>query len=171
MNKNVIFFYFSLLLAIISIIVHGSTYFLNEYYGAYSLVFIIHILIFIPFAIMVLQRKNNFTNISIKSKNPYLSILRILIPNGNNFIYAIIGIVFLYAFINFFATLFLHVINGVPEIIDGKYVLNRKGEITEITQAEYFMQKFHVLRLYSGHWILFSIIPMIYFYFNKKRNF
>ena len=161
-------FCFSLLLTIISLIVNIGTYVIKNYQYYYSFTFIIHGLIFIPLAIMIFQRRNEFGN-KLKIKNLYVNIIKTLIPNGNNIIYIISGICFIYAFINFFVT-FQYIANGMAEIIDGKYVLNNHGEITEITKEMYGKQKIYEMRLFSGHWILFSIIPMFYFFYNGIKN-
>ena len=165
-------FYFSLLLTFFSIIVNSSTYFLNIYYKEYSFLFIIHGLIFIPIIIMAIHRKNELKNISDKkSKNPYLNMLRMAIPNGNSIAYIIFILCFLYVFVNFFIVL-QNIKDGMAEIIDGKYVLNNKGIITEITENIYYKRKFLEMRLFSGHWIIFSVFPTFYYYFNGgiKKN-
>lgn len=165
-----ILFCFSLLLTITGLIVNLGTYIIKDYQHYYSFTFIIHGLIFIPFGIMIFQIRNEFGNKSkIKTINPYINIIKILIPNGNNVIYIISGICFVYAFINFFVT-FQYIANGIAEIINEKYVLNNHGEITEITKEIYGKQKIYEIRLFSGHWMLFSIIPMFYFYYNSIKN-
>ena len=57
---------------------------------------------------------------------------------------------------------------GTAEILDGKYVLNNHGEIMEIDKKEYVKMKYTQIKTFSGHWIVFSIIPFLYFYNEKK---
>ncbi len=74
----------------------------------------------------------------------------------------IVVFLYLYVFINFYFSL-QNFISGTPEIIDGKYVINDKGNINEINKELYSKLKYMQIRMYSGFWILFSIIPMFYF--------
>jgi len=73
----------------------------------------------------------------------------------------IISVVFFfYAMINFF--LFMQAGGGgVPDIMDGKYVINNHGSIIrELTESEYFKMKANEIRGFSGHWMAFYGLAM-----------
>jgi hypothetical protein len=73
----------------------------------------------------------------------------------------IISVVFFfYAMINFF--LFMQAgQGGVPDIMDGKYVIHNHGSIIkELTETEYFKMKANEIRGFSGHWMAFYGLAM-----------
>jgi multisubunit Na+/H+ antiporter MnhG subunit len=173
--------YFSLFLTIISFIVHLSTYIgiylLNDYYTIFSASYIIHILIFIPFGTMIIKTVFNKDKIK-KSKNEKISyfenynpltLFKKYLPNINPKFGIIIFALFVYVFINFFASV-NKMKNGTADILDGKYVLNNHDKVMEIDKKEYVEMKYTQIKTFSGHWIVFSIIPFLYFYNNKKKN-
>jgi hypothetical protein len=69
----------------------------------------------------------------------------------------------IYTVVNF--ALFLYnVEGGSPDIRDGRYVLANHGKIIrELTEDEYHIQRVYVARGFSGHWILFYLLPALYF--------
>ena len=55
---------------------------------------------------------------------------------------------------------------GSPDIRDGHYVLHDHGKIIrELSEDEYHIQKAYVARGFSGHWMLFYLMPALYFGF------
>jgi hypothetical protein len=75
---------------------------------------------------------------------------------------------FAYALINF-ALFFLLSKGGVPDVRDGKYVLHNHGQvIRELSENEYELQKAYVLRGFSGHWMVFYLVPAIVFWYRRK---
>jgi hypothetical protein len=168
--------YFSFTLTIVSIIAHLSTYIgvflLNEYYSIFNISYIIHGLIFVPFGVMLFQLsfgKNKIEKLKfMESFNPAI-IFKRYFPNTNYKIGIIILILFVYAFLNFYFSI-NKLINGSPEILDGKYVLNNHGEIMEVDKKQYVEICYTQIKAFSGHWIIFSIIPFIYFRDRKKNS-
>jgi hypothetical protein len=76
---------------------------------------------------------------------------------------------FFYAIINFALFLFLSR-GGVPDVRDGKYVLHNHGQvIRELSAEEYERQKAYVLRGFSGHWMVFYLLPALYFWYRKDE--
>lgn len=73
------------------------------------------------------------------------------------------GTAFIYAFINFM--LFIALMEGgSPSVKNGKYILHSHGhKIRDITKEEYQRFRAYEVRGFSGHWIIFSIVPMTYF--------
>ena len=75
-----------------------------------------------------------------------------------------------YALINFALFLFLSK-GGVPEVREGKYVLHNHGAvIRELSEDEYELQQAYVLRGFSGHWMVFYLIPALYFWYRRTDN-
>jgi hypothetical protein len=68
-----------------------------------------------------------------------------------------------YAIVNF--VLFLGLSEGATaEVRNGHYVLHRHGTVLrELSADEYRAQKVYVTRGFSGHWMLFYLVPAIYF--------
>ena len=167
---------FSFFLTVISIIVHLSTYigvyFLKEYYSFFSASYIIHALIFIPFFTMIFRAifgKNKIEKITfVEGFNPKI-VFKKYLPNTDYKIGVILLLILIYVFINFYISINM-LENGSPEIIDGKYVLNDHGEIAEIDKDQYVKMRYAQIKAFSGHWIIFSIIPYIYFRDRKKSN-
>ena len=53
---------------------------------------------------------------------------------------------------------------GTPTFEDGVYLLEHRGEfIRNLTQAEYQALLTNQVRGFSGHWMLFTLVPFIYF--------
>lgn len=73
------------------------------------------------------------------------------------------GVVATYALINF--VLFMALMEGgSPSTKDGKYYLHNHGRmIRELTKGEYQRFRAYEVRGFSGHWMMFSIVPMTYF--------
>lgn len=76
---------------------------------------------------------------------------------------------FLYAIVNFVIFGFLSS-GGVPDVCEGKYVLENHGTvIREISKEEYERQKAYVLRLFSGGWMVFYLFFALSFWYRKGR--
>lgn len=70
---------------------------------------------------------------------------------------------FIYAFINF-ALFMLIMEGGSPSVENGKYFLHNHGQkIRDISKQEYARFLAYEVRGFSGHWIVLSIIPAVYF--------
>jgi hypothetical protein len=181
-KKGVEMLFFSVILTVVSFVVHFSTYFgiffFNEYYGLYNLAYIINFLIIIPFGFMIFklissqkQNKNNDI-VTINNKNPfsvYIKLLKKLLPDEKDIIYGIIILLLIYSFINFFIS-FYSIIDGTPVIDNGKYFQNNHGVFTEITKEVYVQLKYTMIKMYSGFWILFSLLSMLYFRKSIKNS-
>ena len=82
----------------------------------------------------------------------------------------LISAFFLYALINFALFIFLSE-GGVPRVRDGKYVLHSHGTvIRELSEEEYERHKAYELRGFSGHWMVFYLIPALYFPYRKDKT-
>ncbi len=142
---------------VLGLIVHIISL-LGIYIGDKTLfILILHIGIFIVWIPAILELKKNsefqqpefMTNI-----NPKKLFGAIFKDTPKPVLYISIGF-FIYATINFI--LFIQASGGgVPDFLDGKYVLNNRGSIIrELTESEYYRMKANELRGLSGHWMSF----------------
>jgi hypothetical protein len=158
----------------VNIIAHLSSYvgiyFLNDYYPIFGISYVIDALLFIPLCAMGFQhsfRKNKMGKIKfVGSSNPIIAFRRYF-PNANYKIGIILLVLFVYVFFNFFFSM-SKLINGSPGIVDGKYILSNHGEMTEVDKKQYVEMCYTQLKLLSGHWIFFSVIPFISFLDRRK---
>ena len=167
---------FSFYLTVISIIVHLSTYigvyFFKEYYFIFSVSYIIHALIFIPFFVMIFGTsfgKNKIEKITFLESFNLKIIFKRFFPNTDYEIGIVLLLMLIYVLINFYTSMSI-LVDGSPEIIDGRYVLNNHGEIVEVDKSQYVKMCYTRVKAFSGHWIIFSIIPYIYFRDKEKSK-
>jgi hypothetical protein len=90
--------------------------------------------------------------------------------NNTPLILKIFGIaVFVYAFANFNYTVNLY--NGVPGIVNGQYVIQNHGEVTQVlTKEQYDLAETNQLRLSTGHQLAFWGIAMVAIYSRIKKQ-
>jgi hypothetical protein len=80
---------------------------------------------------------------------------------------------FAYTAINFII-FFALTHEGSPDIRGGKYVLRSDGRpedqrvIREISKEEYDLRNDRILRGFSGHWMIFYLVPALYFWFPRN---
>jgi len=76
----------------------------------------------------------------------------------------------MYTFLNF--ALFLGLTRGLTAERRGShYYLHSHGaKVRDITAAEYHRHRALWLRGFSGHWILFSLIPFVYFRYVRRPS-
>jgi hypothetical protein len=160
---------------LVSLVVHLATFVSPPSVSMESMWFI-HLAIFVPFGSMVIiasvrQRKN--------IKNEKMSLMYRYINQyveGFEFIKRIfrtvprpaliIGIILaIYIPINFI--LFIgRSLEGSPHEDDGRYYLSDHGTyVRELTEEEYIQYQAYEVRGFSGHWMIFSYIPLVYFGF------
>jgi hypothetical protein len=101
------------------------------------------------------------------NKNP-IEFLKIIFKNTPKPVVILIIIFFIYMGINFF--LFLNTNGGgVPEIMNGKYVIQNHGSIIkELSDIEYLKMQANEIRGFSGHWMAFNAIAMGILWPNKE---
>jgi len=70
---------------------------------------------------------------------------------------------FIYAFINF-ALFMVLMEGGSPSVKNGSYYLHSHGrKIRDITKDDYQRFLAYEVRGFSGHWMIFAILPTVYF--------
>lgn len=77
---------------------------------------------------------------------------------------------FFYAMINFWLFMDSHL--GTPDIKDGQYVIQYRGELVKIlTEQEYIHYKANEVRGFSGHWLVFyGFAAAILYPFNQPST-
>jgi len=59
---------------------------------------------------------------------------------------------------------------GSPNVQAGKFYLTNHGKVVrEITESEFHRFEAYEVRGFSGHWMLFSMVPAVYFLFVEER--
>ncbi|QXE84908.1 hypothetical protein KP003_10860 [Geomonas nitrogeniifigens] len=70
---------------------------------------------------------------------------------------------FIYVLINF-GTCMVGMEFGGPLVEDGKFLLKNHGKVIRaLTELEYRKMKSYEMRLFSGHWVIFSYLPALFF--------
>ncbi len=139
----------------LSLTIHVSTFIMKRYPALYDLVFVLHFITFVPFAIMIVFLRRN-----AHCSTP-VTFLRDMLPRIKITWIFLVIVLFVYGIGNFF----YHSsrVSGNPMKENGKYILFNHGAVTEISELQYHRYKCLYLRIFSGHWLLFSIIPLLYF--------
>ena len=69
--------------------------------------------------------------------------------------------IFIYAFFNFFYTIFALNEGGIPSIFAGKKVLESHGKIIRgLSDQEFELHQAYVVRTFSGVWLIFYSVGM-----------
>ena len=149
------FFIFSLVGLFSSLFVHLSTFFGIDPSKHVPWVWVLHLGIFVVFFPMVFVQ-------GLKSRKDFWSKIFAAIPRWARYT---IKFFFAYTIINFALFFFLSQ-GGTPEVRDGKYVLHNHGQvIRELSKNEYEWQRAYVIRGFSGHWMVFYLVPALVFWY------
>lgn len=154
-----IIFLYSLLGFCASLIVHGAAIIENNLVKS-DWLYILHgavFVAFIPFVICI--------SLGRTKENPFRGLTQYV--HGRPLV---IGFLLLaYIWVNFMVFM-AKSDGGVPDIWDGDYVLHSHGKLLKyITESDYVSYKFNTLRGFSGHWLAFFYMPMVYFYHRAKN--
>lgn len=124
-------------------------------------VWVLHIGMFVGFVPMVFAQ-------GFPPKNDFWKKLMSNLPRWQR--YMVKGL-FAYAAINFVLFLYLSQGGGVAEEKEGKYVLRNHGTvIRELSADEFEQQNAYIVRGFSGHWMVFYIVPAIFFSRGKDKH-
>jgi hypothetical protein len=142
-----------------SLFVHLTTFFGIDPSKHVPWVWVLHVGIFVAFIPMVLVQgwapKKDFWNKLFASMPRWAG-------------YAIKAF-FAYAVINFVLFLVLSR-GGVPEVRDGKYVLQGKGWVQELSENEYEWQNAYTVRGFSGHWMIFYLVSALVLWYRPEST-
>ena len=144
-----------------AVTVHVLTFFPDKAIatGNSPLFFAMHVGIFVVFVPFVLAQRELFG-----TTRPGWRELLSIFPRWGQLL---INFVTAYALVNF--ALFWFTERGTAEIRDAQFVLMDHGTfIRTLNEQEYNLARSHVTRGFSGHWIVFYLVPMLYFWFGKS---
>jgi len=146
--------WFAAAVLIVSLVVHVSTFLGIDPMAKWPGVMFIHLAIFPPFiaAICYANRiggpKQGYQDRVINSAPRWLQVLT--------------GVFFAYALVNFASFMVLNE-GGGPSERDGKYFLTSHGKVLrELSEAEYHRHQAYVVRGFSGHWMGFSSVALMF---------
>lgn len=153
---------FSFLGFAVSLIVHASTFFGVDPEAVSPMVWLLHVGIFLAFGPALYlnqqekkEKEKDNENKTKKKKQRWTD----LFPAAPRWLFAMIGVFFVYGLINF--GIFMHLLNeGTPTAKDdGTFVLQDHGTlIRSITEDEFHRHRAYVTRGFSGHWMIFYLV-------------
>ena len=145
---------FALMCFFASLLVHLSTFFGIDPSKYVPWVWVLHVGIFVALAPMIVMQ-------GMAPKKDFWPKIYAAMPRWANHA---INFFAVYAVINF-ALFFFLCRGGVADERDGKYVLHNHGHIIrELSESEYEWQKAYVMRVLSGHWMVFYLLPALVFW-------
>ena len=166
-----IFFYIAIIGWLISTTVHLLSVANIDIEDKYPYVWLLHIGIFIVWlpAVINLTKNQELKEYQKTGKNPF-EFLKILFKDSPTWLTIIVGVGFVYTFINF--ALYHYSYIGMPDIMNGQYVLQDHGSITKtLTEQEYHYYQAKQLRGFSGHWVVFyGMAAALLYPFAKKAD-
>ncbi|MGV8118980.1 MAG: hypothetical protein AB2L14_04365 [Candidatus Xenobiia bacterium LiM19] len=142
----------------LSLLAHILSFFDVDVQSEYPYVWLLHIGIFVVFIPAILFLKKRRQNDILARTSPAFRVLAFAL--------------FIYAFFNFFFTIFLLKQGGCnPVSENGTYYLKNKGHIVrEISENEYEKQRAYDVRLFSGHWMIFYLFGAAMLYTAIKEE-
>jgi len=141
-----------------SLVAHALTYAGIDVSRGMPLVWALHIGAMIAFGAMIIVSRRN------SSPNGFV------LPDWPAWAYMLLVAATLYAAFNFMHFFTLNE-GGTPEIVADGYALSDHGRVIRtLTEAEYWRQKAYVLRAFSGHWMIFFLVPALYFALRRDQE-
>ncbi len=138
-----------------SILVHLSTFLGINIQSVFPQIWLFHILIFAVWIPIVLLHRNFW------KKNKIKNLWKSMTAHAPRWMKIMTLLIFIYAFFNFFFTIFVLNKGGMPAEIDGQKVLQDHGRIiSELTDEQYEKHQAFNVRTFSGHWIIFYAVGM-----------
>jgi hypothetical protein len=135
---------------VFSALAHISTFFGINPQSMFPAVWGLHVLLLVVwFPVIFMSRK-------ICTKENRKDFIKIITKHAPFWMKALSVALFIYAFFNFFYTVFALNEGGVPSIFAGKKVLESHGKIIrELTDQEYELHQAYGVRTFSGMWLIF----------------
>lgn len=160
-------FYLSIVLLIISAIVHiisAMGIYVEFFFDYFWILFIGIFAVFIP-ALLVQKKKPELN----KRMAPH-KLFKILYKGKPKIMLFIAGFLFIYVILNFF--LFqIAAEGGTPEITDGRFVLEHRGEfIRYLTETEFYYMRANIVRFFTGFCLIFYFFGMSILWPDKKED-
>jgi hypothetical protein len=164
----------SLALLALSLIIHFSTYGPLQIFTMDN-VWVMHVAVLVVFGVMIFIAKKFKNEKKREQGQKYVDWFRDnlnsqLMGRNNLMINAIPGRLFflgivtvIYVFANFINCM-IGMEFGGPHIENGQYLLKNHGNIIRVlSETEFIKMKAYELRLFSGHWLIFSYVPTLFF--------
>ena len=124
-------------------------------------VWLLHLGVFVVFLPLVFALRRAYGENLSKAQ------LYSILPRWAN---TLVILTFAYVFLNF-ALFIFRTEGGSPEVRDGFYVLQSHGKvIRELSYAEFKLYQAYVLRGFSGHWLVFYLVPTLYFLVRRENQ-
>jgi hypothetical protein len=144
----------------LSMLVHGLTFTHVDVQAACPYVWTLHLGCFVVFIPMIIASRREF-----RGKAP-VSELRAVLPKWAD---TVLTCIFMYAIVNFVLFFFLSE-GGSAAQKDGAFILQSHGTfVRQLSEAEFHAHKNYVVRGFSGHWLVFYLVPALYFLFRLPR--
>lgn len=151
----------SLIGFICALVVHTLTFVHGGIDPEMSQIWFLHLGIFVVFLPFVISMRSTYGSNLSKGQ------LKAILPRWANMVLAV---TFVYAFLNF-ALFFMRSEGGSPAIRDGVYVLQNHGKVMrELTEPDYKLYQSYVVRGFSGHWLVFYLVPSLYFLVRRRET-
>ena len=134
-------------------------------------IWVLHVGIFVVWLPTIFAlSKNKELQAYQQSKKSGFGAFKIIFKHTPTWLMVLVIGSFIYAILNFI--LFASSQIGTPEMQDGQYILQNRGQfIKTITEQEYHQYKANELRGFSGHWLAFyGFAAAALFPFNKKAK-
>lgn len=138
---------------IISLAVHAAAIVGTDVQEHLPFIWILHVGMFVVFVPMVLAVR----------KQPQRGNIMALLGTFPPWARILTPLLFVYVIVNF-GIFMIGSADGTPALREGRYVLQRRGEVLrEISATEFHERNAAVLRGFSGHWLLFYFVPLVFF--------
>lgn len=150
---------------IFSLIAHLTTFLGINPQAVFPPIWLLHIGIFVVWIPTVFLLRKTF------KKTGRGRFWKTAFSNAPRWMQALCLFFFIYAFFNFFITVFVLAQGGVPSIVNGKKVLQSHGEvIKELTDKDFLRYQAYTFRAFSGHWMFFYIVSMTILYSHQRAR-
>jgi hypothetical protein len=137
-----------------ALLVHGATYAGVDVFQRYPEVWLLHLGCFVVFIPLLF---------SLWSDNRLGRRIDEMFTDHPRWVRWLLTAVAVYAVVNF-VLFFLLAGGGTAEMRNGEFVLLNHGKlIRHLTEAEYHRQQIYEARGFSGHWLVFYLVPALYF--------
>ena len=160
-----ILFVISICGLIVSTIAHIATLFGVNPQNVFPEVWGLHFLllaVWIP--IILINRK-------IATGDNRKNVLKTIMKHTPYWLKALSAVLFIYAFISFFYSVFVLNSGGVPSIVSGQKVLESHGKIIRIlTEQEYELHQAYAVRAFSSIWLIFYTVGIAALYSMMKEH-
>jgi len=156
-----VFWFIALSGLVLGFIIHIISL-LGIYVGEYFPIWLLHLGIFVVWIPAVIELKKDpalFDRKALMNKEPFY-FFKAILKDVPKFVPVLCIVLFIYTGFNFALFIFSS-LEGSPDIIDGKYVLENHGTlIRELSEVEYFKLRANEIRGFSGHWMVFYSLSM-----------